>query len=142
MRKILPLTVAVALVSGCSATFDMSVMPRDSGKLYSGWLYGKGDGTGKAEIAIEGKVFSGPAVRSSSGDTGTFALINSYGPGGPRSSTAVAVSDTGAGVTVKAILRSEDGHGLRCDFQSLPTGGSGVCMDDNKQVFDVILTRR
>jgi hypothetical protein len=47
MNKNIVLVVALALV-GCSATFDMSLMPRDSGATYSGWLHGKGDGTGSA----------------------------------------------------------------------------------------------
>lgn len=142
MKRITLLVLSSILVSGCSATFDMSVMPRDSGKSYSGWLYGKGDGTGNAEVTIDGVTYSGPAVRSSSPEAIAFTSLSAPGPVQPKTATAITVADMGGNVGVKALLRSPDGRGLRCDLQGRPHGGTGICVDDEKRVFDVILTRR
>jgi len=53
------------------------------------------------------------------------------------------VIDNPLGTEAKALLRSADGHGLRCDFKGV-TGpaGSGSCQDDEGLVYDVQLRRR
>lgn len=136
---VIPIAISV---SGCSATFDMQVMPRDSGKMYSGWLYGAGNGTGSAEITIDGITYAGPAVRSSSPESVALTSITTLGPIYPKTSSAVTVADSGANVGVKALLRSSEGRGMRCDLQGRPHGGTGICIDDSGRIFDVIMSRR
>ena len=58
MRAIFIATAALAL-SGCATTYQLSLMPRDSGKLYSGIAEDTSGGEGRITIEIEGKRYQG-----------------------------------------------------------------------------------
>ena len=129
---VLPL-LALAL-SGCSGIVQM--MPRDSGKVFSGTVQGSLVGSGTMTVTIDGEVFSGPIVRTSSSEA--FGFIQQYGRGGTSFGTVVSGGGT---ATVKGILSSPSGRGLRCEFTSSGNGGGGVCVDDQSRVYDAIVTR-
>ena len=127
-------SICVAL-SGCAGYVQM--MPRDSGKVYSGTVQGSVTGSGTMAIDIDGQTYTGPVVRTSSGDS--FGFMQQYGKRGMVSTGTMA--SVGSTATVKAILSSPAGRGLRCEFSSDGSGGGGVCVDDQGRVFDAIVSR-
>jgi hypothetical protein len=53
------------------------------------------------------------------------------------------VIDNPAGTEAKALLRADDGSGLRCDFRGVHgAGGTGTCLDDAGLTYDVQLRRK
>jgi hypothetical protein len=142
MKKNLFTLPLVVMLAGCSGTLDMVAMARDSGKTYTGWLYGEGDGTGNAEMTIEGVVFSGPAIRSSNFEMTEIATQYGAGDYAPKTPITRTTKDMGGNVGVRLLLHSKDGQGLRCEFQGIDGRGSGICIDDKNKVYDVILKIR
>lgn len=43
---------------------------------------------------------------------------------------------------VRALLKSKDGRGLRCDLQGRSHGGTGLCVDDKNKAYDVVMILR
>jgi hypothetical protein len=125
----------VSVVAGCSGMIQL--MPRDSGKVYSGTVQGSATGAGTMTINIEGETYTGPVVRTGSNDS--FGFLQQYGKRGLMSTGTMA--SIGNTATVKAILTSPAGRGLRCEFTSDGTGGGGVCVDDQGRVLDAIVSR-
>lgn len=120
------------ILTGCSGIVQM--MPRDSGKIYSGTVHGSLFGSGMMTVTIDGEDYTGPIVRTSSNGGGEF--IQKYGRGD------LSFASLSAGVaTVKGILSSQSGRGLRCEFVSTGDGGGGICVDDKSHIFDAIVTR-
>ena len=136
MQTLLRTCVILGLValSGCAGIVQM--MPRDSGKVYSGTVQGSLGGSGTMTVTIDGELFTGPIVRTSSSDS--FGFVQQYGRG---RSTFGTVVTSGGTATVKGILSSSTGRGLRCEFTSDGNGGGGICVDDKSQVYDAIVTR-
>lgn len=134
IRGFWALTLLVTLV-GCSGTIQL--MPRDSGKVYSGAVQGSATGAGTMTIDIDGETYTGSVVRTSSGDS--FGFMQQYGKRGTMSTGTMA--SVGSTATVKAILSSPAGRGLRCEFSSDGSGGGGVCVDDQGRVLDAIVSR-
>src|SRR5258706_6029524 len=62
MRALI-LAAALAL-AGCASTYQLTVMPRDSGKLYSGVAQDAGKGEGRISITLEDKTYSGTWVET------------------------------------------------------------------------------
>ncbi len=134
LKTVLLLTFPLFL-AGCSGFIQM--MPRDSGKVYSGTVQGSATGAGTMSILIDGEQFTGPVVRTGSSDS--FGFIQQYGgKAGFSSSSVVSIGGT---ATVKAILSSQNGRGLRCEFTSDGSGGGGVCVDDTGRVLDAVVGR-
>lgn len=133
-RHYLAIILAVTL-TGCSGMIQL--MPRDSGKVYAGTVQGSVTGTGVITVAIEGEQYTGPVVRTSSSDSA--GLIQQYGK---RTGAAFgSVATVGGTSTLKGILSSPNGRGLRCEFSSDGSGGGGVCIDDQGRVFDALVSR-
>ena len=130
----LQLALALVLLAGCAGKVQM--MPRDSGKIYSGTVNGNGTGSGTMAITIDDEAYSGPVVRTSSGDS--FGFVQQYGSKGTSSFGTVVSS--GGTANVKAMLASPNGRGLRCEFTSTGTSGGGICVDDKSRVYDAIVT--
>jgi hypothetical protein len=134
---------AVALLAGCASTYDLTLMPRTSGKLFYGTAVEKSAG-GEANISvdIDGKVYSGNWVPVTTGRSSGF-VTGSVGWGGHGRwggvGTAPVVIDNGEGATAKALLQAADGSGLRCDFRGLQPSSSagGTCLDDKGLMYDV-----
>jgi hypothetical protein len=136
------LTLAGALaISGCATSYQLAVMPRDSGKIYSGTAENAGGASeGPISITIEDKVYKGTWVQITSG-TSTGYVSGGYGwwggwRGGGVGGTVVMENPQGG--DAKALLTAADGSGLRCDLRggSYSRGG-GVCRDDRGREFDV-----
>jgi hypothetical protein len=141
--RFLILAAALAL-SGCATTYQLNVMPRDSGKMYSGIAQDSGYGEGTISVTIENKTYSGTWVQATPSSTtgyvsGGFGwgarrgYYGGYGLGG------MITMDNPAGSEAKALLSSSDGAGLRCDFRSGQGFGGGVCRDDSGKEYDVQL---
>ena len=122
--------VAIAAVlSGCS--YNMQLMARDDGKIYSGSARSNGAGSGTLTVNLDGKTCSGSFAKAASGDS--FGFIQSFGARGLNSSSLQTFGSS----QFKGILSCSDGTGLRCDVVGNSTGG-GVCVDSKNKVYDMI----
>jgi hypothetical protein len=130
MKTALALAAAAALLGGCVSTYNLTLMPRDSGQLYSGVMENVGGGEGRVSVTIDGKTYDGTWVQVVSDRTPGYAL----GFGG------TVTMDNPEGGLATALLQSRDGTGLRCEFRggSYGTGG-GRCRDDRGREYDVQL---
>jgi hypothetical protein len=131
-RYFISLTCCLLVVS---CTWPVQMMPRDAGTIYRGVANGNGMGGGSISVDIDGRLYSGPMAQTASGDA--FGFFQAYS--GTRS--AFGASQTfGGNVAVKAILTSQDNHGLRCDMMGDGRGhAGGICVDDQGRVFDVLV---
>ena len=133
------LLIAVALTAaGCASTYRLTLMPRDSGKLYEGVAEDSGGGEGTMSVTIEGRAYTGTWVevvpdRATGYVTGGFgSRRHGFGLGG-----VISLDNPGGG-EAKALLRSADGAGLRCDLRGGGgRAGGGVCRDDKGLEYDV-----
>ncbi len=132
-----PISLALlCVIAGCS--YNIQLTARDGGKVYSGKSHG-GTGSGSIDITIDDRLYTGEMVRTAPSET--FGLLQQYGAG-PKPTSGV---DEGFGGTVeiKAQPVSSDGRGLRCDFTVDVQGlGGGICVDDSKHVYDVVISMR
>ena len=139
MRRNLMLAAAVML-GGCATSYQLTLMPRDSGKLYQGFAEGSTGAEGRITITIEDKTYTGTWVsvvpeRSTGYVTGGFGYGRwGYGYGGVGGSISM---DNPQGGEAKALLTAADGSGLRCDFRGGFGSGGGVCRDDRAREYDV-----
>ena len=134
MRSLV-IVFAVVLLTGCAGQVQM--MPRDSGKIYSGTVQGSATGSGTMSISIDGETYTGPIIRTTSGDS--FGFAQQFGRSG--SSSFGIVTTSGSTANVKSIMSSANGRGLRCEFTSTGSGGGGICVDDKSRVFDAVVSR-
>jgi hypothetical protein len=134
------LVAAALLLGGCATTYQLALMPRDSGKLYSGTAESGSGSEGAISITIEGKTYNGTWVSTSPRTTTGYASGFGWGWGGWHGGGAGAMVtvDNPQGGEAKALLTAADGSGLRCDLRSggYSTGG-GVCRDDRGREYDV-----
>lgn len=139
-----PLILIAALaVSGCATTYQLNVMPRDSGRIYTGVAEDRGNGEGPISVTIENKTYSGTWVQATP-DRTTGYVSGGFGWGGRRGGWgwglgSMVTMDNPQGSEAKALLSSADGAGLRCDFRSGQGRGGGVCRDDRGREYDVQL---
>ena len=140
MRRLTTLFSALAL-AGCATTdYVLTVMPRDSGTLYTGTARFAGGPEGPISITIEGRTYTGTWVETQPSTTTGYAMGGvgygyrgrGYGFGG-----GFVTMDNPEGGAAKALLRSGDGSGLRCDLKSGYGSGGGVCRDDRGREYDV-----
>ncbi|SDH82207.1 hypothetical protein SAMN05216466_113210 [Paraburkholderia phenazinium] len=129
---------ASLLLSSCA--YQATLMPRDSGKVYTGILEGNGMGSGTMTVMIDSRKYQGPVARVSSNET--FGFASAYGTGPHGTSTGFGTAYTEGDATAKALMSSEDGHGLRCDLVGRGGTGGGICVDDGGRVYDVVLIRK
>ena len=140
------IVTAALLLGGCATTYDLTLMPRDSGKLYYGVAEDGNASEGRVAITIEDKAYAGTWVQSTPTRTYGYATggwgYGGYGRGGYGGwglGTMVTM-DNPEGGTATALLQSKDGAGLRCEFRGGGYGrGGGVCHDDKGRTFDVQL---
>jgi hypothetical protein len=136
--------LAALALTGCASTYQLTVMPRDSGKIYSGVADDLGGSEGHISINIEGRQFAGTWVETvPSYSTGYVSGGVGYGRGwGWRGGGGFVSMDNPNGGESKALLTAADGSGLRCDFRSARgSGGGGVCRDDKGLEYDVQVRR-
>lgn len=138
MKKTALIALACVAFTGCA--YQVQMMPRDSGKVFSGEASSSGGGTGSIFITIDGDRYDGTYMQVAS--DAQFGFVQAYGSnnrGTRATATATSVSG-GSNSAYKAILTSQSGKGLRCDFQSSGMGAAGVCVDDARKPYDVIVT--
>lgn len=121
--------VLALILSGCS--YNMQLMSRDDGKIYSGSAKSNGAGSGTLTVSLDGRTCSGSFAKAASGDS--FGFIQSFGARGVGSSSLQTFGSS----EFKGILSCSDGSGLRCDVVGTSTGG-GVCVDSKNRVYDMI----
>jgi hypothetical protein len=139
MRALLVATTALAL-SGCATTYQLSLMPRDSGKLYSGTAEENVQGEGRISIEIEGKRYDGTWVQSAPERTHGYVTGGlGFGRRGWGGLGGMFTIDNPQGGEAKALLTAADGSGLRCDFRTGFGRGAGVCRNDAGKEYDVQL---
>lgn len=140
MRQAIILLAAL-LLGGCATTYQVTLMPRDSGKLYSGTASDDSLGEGRMAVTIEGKAYNGTWVAIEPERLQGY-VSGGWGWGGRRPfwglGTMVTVENPN-GARAKALLTAGDGSGLRCDLRSGHGRGGGVCKDDGGKEYDVQL---
>jgi hypothetical protein len=129
-----------ATLAGCATTrYELTLMPRDSGKLYQGLAEDTGGSEGAISITIEGRAYSGTWVEVVP-DRTTGYVGGGYGYRGYRGwgMGGTVSMDNPSGGEAKALLRAADGAGLRCDLRGGGgRAGGGVCRDDRGLEYDV-----
>ena len=135
---------AALALAGCASTYELTVMPRDSGKIYTGTAQDSDRGEGPISITIEGKTFNGTWTETQPATT-TGYVMGGFGWGrrGWGGLGSFITLDNPQGSEAKALLTSSDGSGLRCDFKSGTERrvGGGVCRDDRGREYDVQIRR-
>jgi hypothetical protein len=137
-----PALAMAALLAGCTTTYSLTLMPRDSGQVYTGEASGQTGGETQVSVTIGERTYQGNWVAADPGPSTGFVLGGIFGSRRSGVGTSVVI-DNPLGTEAKALLRSADGRGLRCDFKGV-TGpaGSGTCQDDQGLVYDVQLRRK
>ena len=131
---------AIALLAGCTSTYTLTLMPRNSGVTYTGEAVERNSNEADVTVAIEKTVYTGTWLYTSA-DRSNAYVTGGIGFGSRRSlglGSVVSV-DNPQGVEAKALLKAADGSGLRCDFRGMTQGrgGAGTCQDDKGLVYDV-----
>ncbi len=134
-----------ALLAGCATSYHLTLMPRDSGKLYYGTAEDVTGGEGKVSITIEQQTYKGTWVQVTSDRTSAY-VTGGYGWGGwggrrgGYGMGGIWTIDNPDGGSATALLQSADGAGLRCEFRGGGYGtGGGRCLDDKGREYDVQL---
>jgi hypothetical protein len=134
--------IAALALAGCASTYDLTVMPRDSGKLYTGIAEDTGNGEGRISVTLDGKTYSGTWVETQPAQaTGYVTGGLGWGWRGRGGLGTFITIDNPQGSEAKALLTAPDGSGLRCDFKSSQGRGGGVCRDDKGREYDVQVRR-
>jgi hypothetical protein len=130
--------MALAL-AGCASTYELSVMPRDSGMIYTGTAQDTGGGEGPINITIDGKAYTGTWIETQPSTTTGYVMGGiGWGRRGFGGLGSFITMDNPQGGEAKALLTSPDGSGMRCDFKSgVERRGGGVCKDDRGREYDV-----
>ena len=136
------LAAAALVLGGCATTYQITLMPRDSGKLYYGTAEDAGGAEGIVSIKIDDKTYNGTWVQVTS-DRSMGYVTGGYGYGYGRRGfyglgSTVTVDNPEGGLAT-ALLQSSDGAGLRCQFRSGYGRGGGSCRDDLGREYDVQL---
>jgi hypothetical protein len=131
----------LAGLSGCATTYDLTLMPQNSGKLTYGTARDLGNGQADVVIAIGDKTYKGTWVQIQPERSTDYVGASAWGwrGWGPYG----GIDRTYGDATAKALLQADDGSGMRCDLYGLSGGhGSGKCTDDKGLVYDVQLRAR
>ena len=138
------LAAAALALTGCATSYQLALMPRDSGRTYTGIAEDNGYGEGRVSIEIEGRQYNGTWVqvtpdRSYGYVSGGWGWgYGRHGWGGFGIGTTFSV-DNPYGAASKALLTAADGSGLRCEFRTSQARGGGMCRDDAGREYDVQL---
>ncbi|WP_232515874.1 lipoprotein [Burkholderia multivorans] len=133
MRKIISAAALALALAGC-ATYDLSLMPRGPGKMAHGTAK-QIDKT--VSITIDDRTYDGKFAYVQGG---AFTLGTAFSGGQVAAGNAVGISATGNG---NVLAQSADGHNLRCvfSFSGWSQAGTGTCLTDDQQLYDLQITR-
>jgi len=135
--RLLLVTLAAAL-AGCTTSYTLTLMPRNSGQVYYGEAVSPSGGETQLTVAIGERTYKGNWVIAQPPPSTGFSVGGFFGGHRGGSMGTSVIIDQQAGSEAKALLRADDGSGLRCDLKGAHTGsGSGTCQDDNGLVYDV-----
>ena len=56
--------ISALALAGCASTYELTVMPRDSGRIYTGTAQDNGRGEGSISITIDSKAFTGTWIET------------------------------------------------------------------------------
>lgn len=136
MRNLI-LVAALLCLAGCATTYQLSLMPRDKGTMYSGIAEDNGSGEGPVSITIDDKTYHGTWVQATPDRTNAYVTGGfGWGRRGGMLGTLVTM-DNPQGSEAKALLSAPDGSGLRCDLRVGAGRGDGLCHDDQGRAYDV-----
>ena len=140
-RAMLLAGVLTAALAGCASTYDLTLMPRDSGKLTYGEARDLGNGQATISITVADRIYTGTWVQVTPEQSTSYVGASAWGWRGWGSYGEI--NHNYGDAIAKALLQSKDGSGMRCDFYGL-TGGSGTgkCTDDKGMVYDVQIRKR
>jgi len=130
------LLLTLSALGGCATQYDLTLTPRDGSKPAFGTARDLGPGQARVSIEIGDKTYLGTWTLVAAERSTTYVGASSWGwwDWGPNSASARASGETVA----KALLQAFDGSGMRCDFFGPTLGhGTGTCIDDKGQIFDV-----
>jgi hypothetical protein len=132
----LALLFALLTLGGCATQYDLTLRPRNGGPAATGTASDLAPGQAQVTIEIGEKTYQGTWTQVAPERSTTYVGASSWGwwDWGPNSASARASGETVA----KALLQAPDGSAMRCDFFG-PTldHGTGTCVDDKGQNFDV-----
>ncbi len=135
--KAATLSLLALALAGCAATYDLALMPRNSGVVYHGTAEDSGRGEGPIAITIDDQRYTGTWVQSVP-DRSTAFVSGGIGWGWRHGWAGSMVTyDNPAGGIAKALLNAPDGAGLRCDLRISAGYGGGACRDDKGRIYDV-----
>jgi hypothetical protein len=143
LSRSLAASAAALALSSCASTYQLTLMPRNSGKLFYGEAVEQSPGgAANLSVTIDEKTYSGDwVVTTESRSTGYISGGIGWGwrRGGIGVGSAPVVIDNPGGAESKALLQAPDGSGLRCDFRGPGPGrtGTGSCQDDKGLLYDV-----
>lgn len=125
----LPIAYLTLALAAC--THNLMLMSREGSGTGQGVAHGSG-GKGDLTIDLEGKHYTGRWIAVSGG---SYGLLQTYGAH-PTTGTAIGASGQSTG---NALLKSDDGSGLRCEFQfsGWSNTGFGVCQTDSGHLYDL-----
>ena len=136
--------IAALALAGCASSYELRVMPRDSGKMYGGTAQDSGGGEGAISITIDGKTYNGTWTETQPASATGYVMGGiGWGRRGWGGLGSFITMDNPQGSEAKALLTASDGSGLRCDFKSGSERrvGGGVCKDDRGREYDVQIRR-
>ena len=141
MRRTLLAAGLAAGLAGCASTYDLTLMPRDSGKLTYGEARDLGNGEATVSITVGDKIYTGNWVQVTPEQSTNYVGASSWGWRGWGSFGEI--NHNYGDAIAKALLQAPDGSGMRCDLYGL-TGGSGTgkCTDDKGSIYDVQIRKR
>jgi len=131
---------ALALLTGCTSVYTLTLMPRTSGLTYLGEAVERSSSEADVTISIENEVYTGTWVYTSASQSNAFVSGGiGFGRRGFGGLGSVVSVDNPQGSEAKALLKAQDGSGLRCDLKGMAPGrgGGGTCQDDKGLVYDV-----
>ena len=133
MKKKILTALAATAISGCA--YQMQLMPRDGGTIYSGHVQSNGMGSGTLDVQLDGRACRGNFVTAAYGDS--FGFYQTYGS---RGGSSFGAYQSYGSSTYKALMTCTDGSGLRCDVQGsdMTSTGAGICVDSSGRVFDMM----
>jgi len=118
-------------------------MPRDSGRQYFGEATGQTGGDMQVTVTLGERVYRGTWVVNQPPPTTGFVVGGVFGSHHRTGVGTSVVIDNPQGTEAKALLRADDGSGLRCDIRGVNgPSASGTCLDDRGLTYDVQLRRR
>src|SRR5215210_6325603 len=101
--------VTALALAGCASSYELKVMPRDSGRIYTGTAQDAGNGEGTISITLDNKAYNGTWTETQP-STATGYVMGGFGWGrrGWGGLGSFITMDNPQGGEAKALLTSSD----------------------------------